>query len=299
MRGRLVITIMGALIGLGTLAVQAQQQFQVFARIVDSSGKPVAALEPADVRVMENGTEGKIMKVEPVNWPIKVQLLVDNGIGLGGDNLSHIRNGVRGFIEALPEGTELALVTTAPQPRFIVRPTTDRMAQLKGIDLLSPDSGAGRFTESLSEALQRIEKDKGDYFPVIVCAGTMAGDTNNLESTVQKLMKRLEEHPTTVHVVLFSKGTASSSGGQVQTQVGMAVTQFVRGRFESINAPTRLATLLPEIGAQVAKSHENQSHQFRLTIARPGGASGNIGQITMSTKGGLSATSLSMDGRVP
>ena len=59
-------------------------------------------LEPNDVRVMENGTDGKVVKVEPVDWPIKVQLLVDNGIGLGNENLSNLRNGVRGLIDALP-----------------------------------------------------------------------------------------------------------------------------------------------------------------------------------------------------
>lgn len=301
MRGRRVVAIAGVLIGLGTFAfrVQAQQQFQVFARILDAKGMPVASLEPNDVRVMENGTDGKVVKVEPVDWPIKVQLLVDNGIGLGNENLSNLRNGVRGLIEALPMGTELTLVTTAPQPRFVVRPTTDRAAQLKGVDLLSPDGGAGRFTESLNEAMQRIEKDKSDHFPVIIAAGTMAGDTNNLENTAKQLMKRIEEHPTTVHVVLFSKGAASSTGGNMQTQIGMAITQYVKGRFESIAAATRLATLLPELGAQVAKSQESQSHQFRLTVARPNGASGNLGNISLATRGGLSVTALSMDGRVP
>ena len=295
---RRLLTIAGLAIGVSTLSVDAQQQFQVFARIVDGSGAPVASLEPADVRILEDDKEAKILKIEPINWPIKVQILLDNGAGLGGENLTHLRNGARGLIEALPEGTEVTLITTAPQPRFVVRPTTDRAAQLKGIDLLAPDGGTGRFVESLNEAMQRVEKDKSEYFPVIVSLGTLSGDSGaNLENQYKQLMRRLEQRPATVHVVMFSKSAGSGSGGAVQTEVGLQVTQFVRGRYEAIAAATRLATLLPEIGAQVAKSHANQKNQFRITLARNG--SGNLGKISMSTRSGLSATALSMDGRVP
>ena len=34
----------------------------------------------------------------------------------------------------------------------------------------------------------------------------------------------------------------------------MAITEMTRGRYESIAAATRLSTLLPEIGKQVAES---------------------------------------------
>jgi hypothetical protein len=297
---RALFTIAGLVLGLTTLGVDAQQQLQLFVRIVDGKGMPVATLEPGDVTIKENDVDLKVVKVDPINWPIKVQLLVDNGIGLGNENLSNVRSGVRGLIEALPDGTELTLVTTAPQPRIVVRPTTDRAAQLKGVDLLSPDGGAGRFVESLSEAMQRVEKDKADFFPVIISAATVAGDTGSgVENAYKELIKRLQKRPATVHVVMFSKGTGQSAGsGGVQTEVGLSVTKMLGGRYEAIAVASRLATLLPEIGAQVAKSQENQSHQFRITIAR--NASGNIGQLSMgTTRSGLSATSLTMDGRIP
>jgi hypothetical protein len=99
-----------------------------------------------------------------------------------------------------------------------------------------------------------------------------------------------------MHVVMFSKNTGQSSGG-VQTEVGLQVTKASGGRYEAIAVASRLGTLLPEIGAQVAKSQENQSHQFRITIARS--SSGNVGQLSIGTRSGLSATSLSIDGRIP
>jgi hypothetical protein len=283
-----------------TFGIHAQKQFQLFASIVDASGAPVTKLEPSDVRVTENGVEAKVVKIEPVDWPTKVQLLVDNGLGLGAANLNHLKNGIRGLIEALPQNVEVTIVSTAPQPRFLVRPTTDRAAMLKGLDVLAPDSGAGRFVEALNEATQRNERDKSNFFPVIIMAATTVGDRNVLDSDVERLMKRLEQRPATVHVILLAgQGGQSSSGGANQTQVGLAVTQYTRGRFENINAPARLEALLPEIGSQVAKSHETQSHQFRLTVERPAGATGNVEKVGLGGKSGLTAKSVSFDGRVP
>jgi hypothetical protein len=169
---------------------------------------------------------------------------------------------------------------------------------LEGLGRLAPDSGAGRFVESMNEATQRIEKDKSDHFPVIIMVGTSSGDANVMERDVKRIFERIQKKPTTVHVVLLNLASGAS-GGANQTQVGMAVTEATRGRYENIAAATRLATLLPEIGKQVADSHEKQSNQFRLTVVRPAGAKGDLGQVGAGARGGLAVRGLSMDGRLP
>jgi hypothetical protein len=298
MRSKLFVTVALVLCALAREA-GAQQQFQLFASVADATGKPVATLEPADLRVMENGVEAKIIKAEPVNWPVKVQLLLDNGVGMGGGNIQILKDGVTGLINSLPSNLEVTIVTTAPQPRFLVRPTTDKAMMIEGLGRLAPDSGAGRFVESLNEATQRIEKDKSDQFPVIISVATSSGDANVMERDVKNIFARIQKKPTTVHVVLLNSTTGSASGGANQTQVGMAVTEATRGRFENIAAATRLATLLPEIGKQVAGSVDKMSNQFRITVERPAGAKGDVGQVGASARSGLVLRGLSMDGRLP
>ncbi len=298
MRSKLLIGIALALcVAAGT--VRAQQQLQLYASVADVTGKPVASLEPSDLKVMEGGVEAKIVKVEPVNWPVKVQLLLDNGIGLGGQNIQSLKDGVKGLVEALPDNLEVTIVTTAPQPRFLVRPTMDKAMMLEGLSRLAPDSGAGRFVESMNEATQRIEKDKTDHFPVIISSATSSGDANVLDRDVKRIFERIQKRPTTVHVILLNSTTGSATGGANQTQVGLAVTQATRGRYESIAVPTRLATLLPELGKQVAVSVEKQTHQFRLTLERPAGKSGEVGQLSAGARSGLNLLGLSMDGQLP
>ena len=298
MRRRLLASV-AVLSCLTTSGARAQDQFQVYASIVDSAGAPAASLQPADIRVMENGVEARVLRVESVSFPAKLQLLMDNGIGLGGGNIQILKDGVTGLINSLPDNLEVTIVTTAPQPRFLVRPTTDKAMMIEGLGRLAPDSGAGRFVESLNEATQRIEKDKSDQFPVIISVATSSGDANVMERDVKRIFERIQRKPTTVHVVLLNSTTGSASGGANQTQVGMAVTEATRGRFENIAAATRLATLLPEIGKQVAGSVEKQTNQFRITVERPANAKGDVGQVGASARSGLVLRGLSMDGRLP
>ena len=298
MRSKLLVGIALALCVAATDA-RAQQQFQIYASVADASGKALTSLEPADLKVMEDGVDAKVVKAEPVNWPVKVQLLVDNGVGLGGQNIQTMKDGIKGLIDVLPDNLEVTIVTTAPQPRFLVRPTTDKAMMIEGLSRLAPDSGAGRFVESMNEATQRIEKDKTDHFPVIISSATSSGDANVLDRDVKRIFERIQKKPTTVHVILLNSTTGSSSGGANQTQVGLAVTQMTRGRYESIAAPTRLATLLPEIGKQVAESVAKQSKQFRVTVERPAGKSGELGKVSAGARSGISLLGLSMDGHLP
>ena len=291
-RRRLLMTAL-LLICVFAAGTSAQKQIQLYANIVDRAGAAVTSLKPEDVRVLENGVEAKVTKVELITWTTKLQLLIDNGSGIGANNISQLRSGVRGLIEALPMGVEVTLVTTAPQPRIVVRATTDRKAQLAGVDQLAPDTGVGRFVESLNEALQRIERDKTDFVPVIFSLGSTAGDANVRDRDLNEISERLSKRPTTIHTVIVTAASQSASGGFIQKELGMNVTKSTGGRYEAINASSRIATLLPEIGAQIAKSAENKSQQFRITADRPGGASGEPSKLSMSAKNGMQVTSLS------
>jgi len=274
----------------------AQRQLLLYATILDGNGAPPAALKPEDVKVQENGTDLKIVKVEPIEWTTKVQILLDNGSGIGASNLNVLRNGLRGLLDALPPGLEVTLVTTAPQPRFLVRATTDRQAQIAGIDRLAPDSTVGRFVESLGEALQRFERDKTDFFGVIVTLGSTSGDNRVLDRDINQIFERAQKKPTTVHVVMVSTSPGgSASGGVVQTEVGMQVAKITNGRYESIAAASRIGTLLPEIGAQVAKATQGgASKQFKITAERAGGNSNEPAKISMGARNGLAVTSVTI-----
>jgi hypothetical protein len=291
------VGLVGALACVMTLDIHAQNTVTFFASVLDDKGAPVTTLAAEDFKVAENGVEGKVAKIEPIDWPVKVQLLIDNGTGMEAA-LVQIRNGVKGFVEALPDGIEMSLITTAPQPRYIVRPTMDKQAVIQGADRIAPDSGSARFVEALNEAAARVDKEKGNYFPVVVILGSTTADGSSyVERDVQRMLQRFSDRAASVHIIMLSTGSRSASGAN-QSAVGEAVAKTTGGRYDNIAASTRVATLLPEIGAQVAKSHVRQSRQFRITFQRPGNASGPLGQVGVATRTGWTPT-LTINGRLP
>ena len=268
-------------IGLSGAALGAQAQFTLLVAVVDTvSGSPVETLTPADVRVTEDGLAANVIKVEPVVRSVKVQVLIDNGAGMG-RNIVELRNGVRRLIEALPPDVDTTIVTTAPQPRFLVRATKNRDELLKGVDRLAPDSGTGRFTESLTEAAERAAKDK-DTFTVIITAGSTSGDAQIIDSQMQRAFDQVQAKPMIVHVLLYA-GERSSSGGVAQVELGQRAAQITGGRYEFINSMNRYSTLLPELGAEVAKQLAGGTRQFRLSVQRPEGKRGDLGKVSITT----------------
>ena len=54
----------------------------------------------------------------------------------------------------------------------------------------------------------------------------------------------------------------------VQAIIAMPVVKATNGRYESLAASSRLATLLPEWGKDLAALHQRQINQVRVTVER-------------------------------
>ncbi len=77
----------------------------------------------------------------------------------------------------------------------------------------------------------------------------------------------------------------------------MQVAKITNGRYESIAAVSRIATLLPEIGAQIAKASQGANKQFRITAERTGGNSNEPAKISMGARNGLAVTGVTIGSR--
>jgi len=287
-------------------ALHAQQAIQVFLSAVDGDGKPVTDLRTEDVAILVDGSVCKTTKFDAIDWPVKLTLMVDNG-PVHSDALRQLREALRLFIAELPTDMEVTIVSIDPAPRFIYKAGADRVKMLSSLDLLIPDSGAPRFIDALAEAADRVNKDKsdknkekGNYFPVLMMVGSAGVEGSNpRDYQINKLFKQVVDNAITVHVVMQQSPNRSTdiASGTNQIEVGLRLTQGTGGRYEAINTETRLSTLLPEYGRQIARSHQRQSHQYRITCQPSGG--GTPKQIAANTtRAGLSAA-LTLDGRIP
>jgi hypothetical protein len=283
-------------------AAAAQSPPKLFLSLTDASGLPITDLRPTDVSLRQGESTCVWVRLTPVKWPTKLTVLVDNGLKTS-DSIADLRSSLRAFFAVIPPGIEMSLITTAPQPRWIVRPTTNSEAVVKGVDLVAPDRGTPRFIDALMEAADRIDKDRSDHFPMILAiAGGTAEGSNAKEQDVLRMFDRFAAHPLAAYIVLVAPSSDVSMNGLSGTQagqVGSLLAKSTHGSLEAINSPNRLVSLLPDIGRRLARTYDKQTHQYQVTCDRWEGSISAEKPFSLgTTRRGLIGVS-SADGRVP
>jgi hypothetical protein len=295
-----------------TLSAQQPQVFQFVVSATDASGMPVTDLKPEEVVMTENGMPAKVVKLEPFSLPLKVTIAVDNGPD-SREAIAHIRNGLKGFVEAFPVNVEMTLIATAPQPRMVVRPTADRAQMLRGLNGFAPEDEAPRFTDSLVEWAERLERELRDkkitmtnnYLPVLMSVSTTAPEVTSVQREgIEKAFKFIAARGAKVYVTMTSTRTGDATAAadintNRQALIAIPIVKATGGRYEAIAVSSRLATLLPEIGQQLASLHVRQATQFLVTVERAAGITGQLQNPQVQvTRPGLKGA-VSLDGRLP
>jgi hypothetical protein len=290
-----------------TVFAQTPQVFEFFVSAADATGKQVTDLRPEDVVMSENGVRQEVVKVERQPVPIKITIAVDNSQD-SAESLVHYRAGLAGLVEGLPRDVEVTLITTTPQPRMVVRPTTDRTQILRAINGFAPELGRPRFTEALVEFSQRLEKEARDrkiapYVPVLILLSTTSVEQNSYQpAEITKAANFLVARRARVNVIVVSTRTGQATSPQtidasMQGVIAMPIVKATNGRYESLAASSRLTTLLPEWGRDLATLHDRQVNQVRVTVERARGGELQNPRIELA-RPGLDGV-VTIDGHLP
>ena len=279
--------LMGLLVALlvPATALRGQEPFQFVVAALDSSGQPVANLTREDILFSENGVKNEVVKIEPFRIPIRLTIAIDNG-PLSRDALSHYRAGLEGLVKALPQDVEVTLITTAPQPRRVVRPTTDRVQIVKGINGFGPQDEPPRFTDSLVEFSEVYEKEfdktkRFDSIPILVTISTTATEVSSYEvPAVSKALTFLRARRARVYAVMLSVRQDVEAFAQINTNrqalIAIPAVKATGGKYEALAISNRLTTLLPEWGEELATLHRKYSNQLLVTALRQEGLKGPL-----------------------
>lgn len=288
---------------LASTVLKGQEQFQFYVLAVDASGNFVTDLTPADVAMTENGQPARIAKVERFSLPVRLTITVDNGTD-SSNVLGNFRTGLTGLVEALPDDLEVAIVTTAPQPRTVLQATSDRAAILQGITRVGNDSERARFSDTLVEYAGRVSKETPDAIPVLLMLSTTGLEVSNSEpAAIEAGIKTLIGRMAPVYVFkTVSQQNNTTALERLDTGrqkiIGEMAAKATGGRYEGLAVPTRLHEVLPELGQQIALMHRAHTSQHLVTVTRPDGISGQLQNPDIRlTREGLQG-SVSVDGRV-
>lgn len=330
-RRRIACVVTIVIVGAAAAVLRAQQRFDIFLLAFDSKGFAVTDLKANELQFREDDKLGTVVRLDRFQWPVKVTVLVDNGrggaagVGTGtnaGDggtsdcssnNLVHYRNGLKRLFEALPTDVEVTLISTSPNPRYLVKPTSDQIQIQKGVSLLVPDvEFVGRFVDSLTEYTQRLDlefkqltrEERPPYVPVLVVIASSSLDGSQFElSRANKMLESLRNYGVVTNFIMVSPCSRAAINLDEGTPVliAKAAQQATGGRYDAIAhaGTSRLATLLPEIGQQIAARHLKQMLQYKVTLERPAGAAGNFGNTGVSLSREGVQYLMSLDGRYP
>ena len=286
---------------------QTPQVFQFFISAHDAAGAQVTDLRAEDIIMSEDGVRQQIARVEARAIPMKLTIAVDNGADAV-DAIEYYQAGLKGLVDALPRDVEITLISTAPQPRTIVKPTTDHAQILRGIQNIAPERDRPRFSDTLVEYSQRLQREAKDrlatqYLPVLLMVSTAYPETVTYQPIrIQEAVQFLARRHAKVNVILVSTRqgdvvTATALKSSIQAVVGQPAVQATNGRFEMLGVPRHLATLLPEWGRELAKVHARQNGQFRVTVERARGGDLKNPRVELA-RPGLTGT-VTPDGFLP
>jgi hypothetical protein len=288
------------------VSAQTPQVFQFVVSATDAAGAPVTDVGREDVIMSENGVRQQVVKVEPLAIPMKLTIAVDNSLD-SEDAFANYRIGLAGLIAALPPDVEITLITTAPQPRMVVKPTTDRTQLLKGVNGFSPESGRPRFSDALVEYSKRLQEEAKDrkmapYLPVLLMLSTPGVEARSYQpKDIEKAVAFLVARHARVNAIVVSArpgdSTTAAALDLTQPLVALPTTKATNGRYESLAASSRLATLMPEWGHDLAVLHGLQIKQFRVTVERARGGDLQNPRIELA-RPGLTG-SVTLDGYLP
>ena len=301
------------------LAVSAQDQSAIYLLVLDNQSVPVLDIKPSDITIQEDAGPGTVVSVGRYGWPLKLTVLVDNGPGTA-DALVHLRNGLSRLLEGIPRDIPVTLITTAPNPRYLIRDSKDALQLKNAIGRLTPDDQLGRFSDALGEfarrldqEFRRVEEGLPPYLPVLVSiATTHAVGSEVLRERNERMLLSLRKHRVWTTMVMVTPGRRANDPGNVSNldvdegqnaEIAHLVQKVTGGGYIPISsgATTALASnTMPALARQIALRYLKQMTQHRIVFDRVAGASGPMKnfELTLANHPGARVI-VSTDGNMP
>jgi tight adherence protein B len=175
-------------------AASAQDAPGVQIREVDSSAYPTVALtvavegdtDPNAIRVLENGLDTEVFNVRPLlteGDEVDIVLALDTSRSVAGEPLAAAVQAAETFVQTLPEGVPVGVVTFSNRVRIGVPVTTDHEAALAFIATLTKTQSGTKLYDGLAGAAEMFT-GSGQHNVVLFTDGTDSGSSIDLATAV-------------------------------------------------------------------------------------------------------------------
>ena len=271
--------------------VQAQE-VERFIQVLDTDGARVVDLRADEFIVEHAGVGVELARVELINDPLRVALLVDDADGARG-YFRYLRDGLPVFVDALPDTAEIALVLLSGRPRVVVDYTEDREKLNEQLGSFFVDANqAASFFPGLTETVDRW--DEAVRWPILAVVTTDgAAQRRMTDGRYDTFLDEIRDRAVTIHALsLFTPG-----GQGFQTAIASHITQVTGGWYDSLNSPSQsVSTKLTEMAAEISRRHAETQNQYVVTYEPPPGTDPDA-PISAAVRRADIRLNISMDGR--
>ena len=269
--GRLCGVVLAVLVGAAASGVAHAQEVERFIKVTDRDGEPVTDLVASDFRVEHDGRRVDEVRVELVDQPLRVALIVDDADGALAF-FRYLRDYLPEFVRALPDDSEIGLILLSGRPRTVVDYTDgpDRVIETLGEFFVEEDRAAG-FFDGLEETVDRWDEDL--RWPILAMVATDGPAQNPpTDGRFRAVMERLFERGAIVNSLIMMLPTRASGGGY-QTAVANNAAQVTGGWHDTVPGPSQIiGDKLQEMAAEIRRQYEETRYQYSVSWEVPGGA---------------------------
>ena len=270
-------------------------------------GLLVTDMTPEEFVTTQEGVPCEVVSAELVATRLQLAVLLDDSVGMMRFR-QNMLNGMPGFFDALPEGSEVSLITIAQRPRILLDFSTDMALVREAFDdyYVQPGRGSVMLDALLKTADNLMEEDGEDgvpeggaFWPHIAYIGSNGGDVSqsfarNPQRQIEELLpKLLQEVRATMHsYILESRRTMG-----LQHQLADNLTNATGGWFDRVAGSSLIAEeKLGLMGAAIAERYAARANQYRVVFTRPTGSESTAGFGAGVRRPGV-AVQVSSDGR--
>jgi tight adherence protein B len=268
---------LGGTLGLVLMLVQPGHADQtVRIRNVDTSAFPTVAVTvsapagtlPEDIEVNENGGPATILTIRPLiesGQQVDVVLAIDTSDSVRGAPLAAAVSAAKTFVDGLPEGVGVGVVTFSDRPTTVVGITEDRSAVQAALDSLGDTRRGTAVYDAVAMAAQ-LFSGPGQHNIVLITDGSDVSSALELAGAVESAR---EAHASVFTVGLEAAKTDFAGLQQLADQTG--------GRFAPATSD-RLEELYTDLAGSLSQQH--------LLIYRSEAAGGTQVTVTVLTGDG-------------
>ena len=266
-----------------------------FIKVTDGDGAPVTDLGAGDFTIEHDGERVEIARVELVDQPLRVALIVDDADGALPFH-RYFRVYLPRFVRALPEDSEIGLVLLSGRPRMVVDFTADHedvFDQLARF-FVEEDRAAGFFA-GLEETMDGWDDDR--RWPVLAVVTTDGPAQRTLtDGRYGAFVKRVVERGAVVHALgLYTQRAAAGRG--FQTGIAEDLTRVTGGWYDTVAGPSQsIGEKLIDMAAEITRQYGQTQYQYAIAYESPADADPEA-RISCAVRRNQVGLSISASGR--